>query len=133
MKKIINILLVSLIITVAGCNKNTTKEGHFQLKVKIDRDFVLLPVEERGREFRMKVAYPDKDEQEMIVLRLAQHQIDYWVKIDVKAYKGKEVILILNMLTNTPLASKTSNNLINSSSNTTDFPPHIISALNTDG
>lgn len=93
MKKIINILLVSLIITVAGCNKNTTKEGHFQLKVKIDRDFVLLPVEERGREFRMKVAYPDKDEQEMIVLRLAQHQIDYWVKIDVKAYKGKEVIL----------------------------------------
>jgi fructan beta-fructosidase len=93
MKKIINILLVSLIVTVAGCNKNTTKEGHFQLKVKIDRDFILLPVEERGREFRMKVTYPDKDEQEMIVLRLAQHQIDYWVKIDVKAHKGKEVIL----------------------------------------
>lgn len=93
MKKIINIVLLSLIITVTGCNKRVTKEDNFQLNFKIDSDYILLPVEDRGREFRMTIAYPDIDKQKLIVLRLAQNQIDYWVKIDVKTLKGKEIVL----------------------------------------
>ena len=37
-----------VVAILTGCNRCTTKDDSFQFKLKIDSDFVLLPVEERG-------------------------------------------------------------------------------------
>ncbi|HNX89324.1 MAG TPA: GH32 C-terminal domain-containing protein, partial [Paludibacteraceae bacterium] len=53
----------------------------------------LLPIQEKSPEVKVTVNYPDSISQSPYFIRLAQDSIDYWVKLDVKNFKGKTVSL----------------------------------------
>lgn len=93
MKIVRNLILSAVVALLASCSTLSDKNGMVEVSYAIENDYLLLPVEERGREFRMEVEYPGVEEREVIVVRLAQEKIDYWVKLDVKAYRGSTVKL----------------------------------------
>lgn len=93
MKIVRNLILSAVVALLASCSALSDKKGMLEVSYAIENDYLLLPVEERGREFRMEVEYPGVEEREVIVVRLAQEKIDYWVKLDVKAYRGSTVKL----------------------------------------
>ena len=54
---------------------------------------MLLPIQEKSPEVKVTVNYPDSISQSPYFIRLAQDSVDYWVKLDVKNFKGKTVSL----------------------------------------
>jgi fructan beta-fructosidase len=89
----LSILFTAMLYFLQGCSAAKQDALHAVVEYKITADYLLLPVEDNGQEFRMIVNYPKGKEQDVIVLRLAQTKIDYWVKLDVKDYIGKNIKL----------------------------------------
>ena len=93
MKNTIYPLLALLLIFSAGCK---TKDGNAKALRKdfnIEAVYLLLPIQEKSPEVKVTVNYPDSISQSPYFIRLAQDSIDYWVKLDVKNFKGKTVSL----------------------------------------
>jgi len=67
-------------------SKNSTVE------FKVQESYLLLPIEEKANEVKMTVDYGDQHSP-VYSVRLAKDKIDYWVKLDVKNYKGKTISL----------------------------------------
>ena len=91
MKNTIYPLLALLLIFSAGCK---TKDGNAKALRKdfnIEAAYFLLPIQDKSPEVKVTVTYPDGISQSPYFIRLAQDSIDYWVKLDVKNYKGKTV------------------------------------------
>jgi fructan beta-fructosidase len=94
MKKTFNFLLLFLLIINVGCHSQQESKNPKNPSVdyKIESSYLLLPIEEKANEVRMTVNFHD-NKTPAYYLRLAQNKIDYWVKLDVKNYKGKTVSL----------------------------------------
>lgn len=93
MKNTIYPLLALLLIFSAGCK---TKDGNAKALRKdfnIEAAYFLLPIQDKSPEVKVTVNYPDSISQSPYFIRLAQDSIDYWVKLDVKNFKGKTVSL----------------------------------------
>ena len=106
MKNTIYPLLALLLIFSAGCK---TKDGNAKALRKdfnIEAVYLLLPIQEKSPEVKVTVNYPDSISQSPYFIRLAQDSIDYWVKLDVKNFKGKTVSLEFEGLENNSFALK---------------------------
>jgi len=93
MKNTIYPLLVLLLIFSACCRTEGSKIKALKQDFNIESAYLLLPIQEKSPEVKVTVNYPDSISQSPYYIRLAQDSIDYWVKLDVKNYKGKTVSL----------------------------------------
>ena len=88
MKNTIYLLLALLFLFSAGCQTKNSKIKTLKKDLNIEAAYLLLPVQEKSPEVKVTVNYPDSISQSPYFIRLAQDSIDYWVKLDVKNYKG---------------------------------------------
>src|SRR3990170_3497676 len=66
-----------------------------EIEIVITKTYLNLPVSRKAELKTMKLLVNGTSEMEFTI-RLAKDVPDYWVFIDVTAYKGKRVILILD-------------------------------------
>ena len=94
MKKTIFSILVALISISLGCNsqKKSSSED-LTIGYQVDSSYILLPVEESAPEIKVKIVTPTQNDQSTFDVHLALNQIDYWVPLDVKKYKGQKLTL----------------------------------------
>lgn len=69
--------------------------GKFNLNISVRKSYILLPVQEDKSEATIIATYPDGKKSSKFWIRLAENKIDYWVKLDVKKYIGKEISLAI--------------------------------------
>jgi len=93
MRKYINILSLLSFLFLFGCNHNRNNHVVVTKKYEVNTSFILIPVQERAQEVKFSVAFPGASEEEHFWIRLAQEQIDYWVKLDVNKHKGRTVTI----------------------------------------
>ena len=93
MKNTIYPLLALLLIFSAGCKAKDSNIKALKKDFNIEAAYLLLPIQEKSPEVKVTVNYPDSISQSPYFIRLAQDSIDYWVKLDVKNFKGKTVSL----------------------------------------
>lgn len=93
MKNTIYPLIALLLIFFAGCKTKESNTKAIKQDFNIDAAYLLLPIQDKSPEVKVDVTYPDSISQSPYFIRLAQDSIDYWVKLDVKNYKGKTVSL----------------------------------------
>jgi fructan beta-fructosidase len=93
MKNTIYSLIALLLIFFAGCKTKESNTKAIKQDFNIDAAYLLLPIQDKSPEVKVDVTYPDSISQSPYFIRLAQDSIDYWVKLDVKNYKGKTVSL----------------------------------------
>ncbi len=96
MKKTQIFLILLLLIINFGCHsqqQNKSSKGSTVVDFKIEAQYLLIPIEETANEVKMKVDYHDNKNNPHYYLHLAQNKIDYWVKLDVKNFKGKTITL----------------------------------------
>jgi len=95
MKKIIVFLLAVSLLTNSGCNskRRMDDKGNPMLEFKVDKSYILLPVEEISPEVKMHVGLPGEVYQPTFNIHIAQHKPDYWVTFNVKKFQGKTVTL----------------------------------------
>ena len=91
MKNTIYPLLALLLIFSAGCKTKGSNTKAIKQDFNIEAAYLLLPIQDKSPEVKVTVTYPDGISQSPYFIRLAQDSIDYWVKLDVKNYKGKTV------------------------------------------
>jgi len=91
MKNTIYPLLALLLIFSAGCKTKGSNTKAIKQDFNIETAYLLLPIQDKSPEVKVTVTYPDGISQSPYFIRLAQDSIDYWVKLDVKNYKGKTV------------------------------------------
>lgn len=106
MRVLLSFIITTVLVLASSCTTIADKKELLDLSFKITNDYLLLPVEDRGAEFRMEVEYPGAEKREVIVVRLAQEKIDYWVKLDVKAYRGSTVKLHIEGISDKALGVK---------------------------
>lgn len=90
MKHPIYILLLILFF----CKQTKTIAGNIQnqkLVITVQKNYLLLPVQEDKSESVIITTYPDGKKSHKFWIRLAENKIDYWVKLDVKQYLGKNI------------------------------------------
>ena len=93
MKNTIYPLLALLLIFSAGCKTKGSNTKAIKQDFNIEAAYFLLPIQDKSPEVKVTVNYPDSISQSPYFIRLAQDSIDYWVKLDVKNFKGKTVSL----------------------------------------
>lgn len=93
MKNTIYPLLALLLIFSAGCKVKDSNIKALKKDFNIEAAYLLLPIQEKSPEVKVTVNYPDSISQSPYFIRLAQDSVDYWVKLDVKNYKGKTISL----------------------------------------
>nr|ADZ31185.1 invertase [uncultured bacterium] len=92
MKKSILLSLLILVMTLSACGNRQMNPGHY--KEKITSTYLLIPIQEEAKE--IKTAFTignNKETSKTFYIRLAENKIDYWVKYDVEAFRGKEIQL----------------------------------------
>ena len=55
--------------------------------------YLLIPVEDQATENKVQLSVDGTPIGEPMTIRIAQNKIDYWMPIDIEAYKGKKVTL----------------------------------------
>ncbi len=93
MKNTIYPLLALLLVFSAGCKTKESNTKAIKQDFNIEAAYLLLPIQDKSPEVKVTINYPDSISQSPYFIRLAQDSIDYWVKLDVKNYKGKTVSL----------------------------------------
>ena len=68
----------------------------YKIPLKITSNYLLLPIEDNGRESRIYLETDGEIVSPSYNIRVAQTQIDYWVPLNVGDYKGKTVTLNFN-------------------------------------
>lgn len=79
-------------IEMGNKDKSTFGTKHV-IREKIEKKYILLPIEDKAREYQLTIEHDGKSILEPIMVRLAEKQIDYWVPVDVEKYIGKELSL----------------------------------------
>jgi fructan beta-fructosidase len=103
MKK--NIILVFL-MAIALCSSAFAQQDGVQInclgtkntivKVDVNARYLLLPIEEQAPEAQINVLLCGNIDQQINV-RLAQSKTDYYVPFDLQKYKGKTIVMDINM------------------------------------
>ncbi len=95
MKKSVQSLLLLILIFSAACQspQKDKNQKTAQVSFKIEFSYLLIPIEENAADVKMTIDYIDSKTTEKFYVRLAQNKIDYWVKLDVKKYKGQQLSL----------------------------------------
>lgn len=66
---------------------------NYQLSFNADSKYLLLPIDDNAPELKIQLAVDDENISEPMNIRVAQTKIDYWVPINISAYKNKNVTL----------------------------------------
>lgn len=93
MKKTLQILVILLVVFGSGCHSQQNGNNKAKVDFKIKTSYLLIPIEENAADIKMIIQHADSKTSEAFYVRLAQNKIDYWVKLDVKKYKGQQLSL----------------------------------------
>lgn len=94
MKKTFFLYCIALAFLVACNAKQSEKDANsFEKTYTVKSTYLLLPIEDTAPEVKVTVKYPDGETSPMYWIRFAEKKIDYWVKLDLKEFKGKKVAL----------------------------------------
>jgi fructan beta-fructosidase len=99
--KNIFLIVISFFALFSCCEKNAKKSEQFSIKENVaidfstEQNFLLLPCEDRGEELQATIWVDDK-KINTYVIRIAQNSVDYWIPVDLSAWKNKKVSLKLN-------------------------------------
>ncbi|OJU39205.1 MAG: invertase, partial [Bacteroidales bacterium 45-6] len=74
-------------------NKKSIFMVDYELTFDANRRYLLLPIEDNGPESEVQLKVDGKNSGEPMHIRVAQTHTDYWIPIDISAYKGKKVAL----------------------------------------
>lgn len=67
-----------------------------ELTFKIDKKYLLIPIEDQGPELITYLKKGDKDLILPFTVRVAQSRTDYWIPIDVQQYKGDNISIVFD-------------------------------------
>ena len=94
MKKSIFSILIALLLINSSCISQKKSAGeNISVDYQIQSSYLLIPVEEKAPEVKIKVSAPNSTTAVPYDVRLALNQIDYWVPVDVKKWKGQKVTI----------------------------------------
>lgn len=87
--------MILLLVFGTACHSQQNDKNKKEAKVdfKITTSFLLIPIEENAADVKMIIQPADSKTSEAFQVRLAQNKIDYWVKLDVKNFKGQQLSL----------------------------------------
>ncbi len=88
------ISLFFLLLSLSACSKRQVDQNKDSASIKeeITNSYILIPIQDEANEVRTSFTVGnDKASTKALYIRLAVTKIDYWVKYDVKAFKGKEI------------------------------------------
>lgn len=92
-------LLLLPVICLTACRHDISvgkmKDGDRTVTVRANRNYLLLPVEEKAEEAKMEFMANGK-EINTFNIRLAQQQVDYWVPFDLQPYRNETVEIIVS-------------------------------------
>ena len=94
MKKFVIIMgMVLTAVTAAAMGKpQVLGKNHAMQRVQVDKNYLLLPVQEREDNATVRVLV-DNQQVQTLNVKLAVDQIDYFVPLDLKRYGGRNVLL----------------------------------------
>lgn len=93
MKETLQFLLILLLVFSTSCHSQQNDKNKATVEFNIETSYLLIPIEESAPDVKMNIHYSDNKNAEAFYVRLAKSKIDYWVKLDVKKYKGQRVSL----------------------------------------
>ncbi len=105
-----HILFLFIAIIFLGCSANNIQvqknnEGKTTINFKADKKYLLLPIEDTGKEYRVDINVNGKNINHYII-RLAEKKIDYWVPVDISAWKGEQIELLVEGLSDSAICLK---------------------------
>ncbi|HET9569921.1 MAG TPA: GH32 C-terminal domain-containing protein [Bacteroidales bacterium] len=84
--------LIVLVLSLTACQNRQVDQN--RIKEKITSSYLLIPIQEEAKEIKTSFTVGNnKETTKSFYIRLAENKIDYWVKYDVEAFKGKEIQL----------------------------------------
>ncbi len=87
--------------------KKESFNSNYTINKKVNKKYILLPIQDKAREYRLSIESDGKPIFEPIMVRLAEDDIDYWVPVNVERYKAKNLTFIFDyMLTNATAINK---------------------------
>jgi len=87
------IVILMLVVFIYSCRYSQQATKSVNKEYKIESSFLLFPVEDSAGEIKINITFPDTKEPGKYWIRLAQNKVDYWVKLNVGDYKGKNIQL----------------------------------------
>ena len=81
-----------------GCKPKSVILTDHKLSFVIEKDYLLLPIEDTATVSYMKVLVNGEAIAPDISVRLARKNVDYWVPLSVADYKGQKIELLFNQL-----------------------------------
>lgn len=92
MKQTVTFSLLLLVLSFIACTNRQVDQN--RIKEKITSSYLLIPIQEEAKEIKTSFTVGNnKETTKTFYIRLAENKIDYWVKYDVEAFKGKEIQL----------------------------------------
>lgn len=95
MKRVI--LYFALILLFIACDAKQDKirienpnENTISISFTTTKKYLLLPIEDTGREIRMDISV-NKQQVNFFIVRLAENKIDYWMPLDISEWQNKEI------------------------------------------
>ena len=76
--------------------QNKLADNLYMYTIEVQQKYLLLPIENEATEVKMQLLVENTPIGEPINIRIAQNQIDYWIPIEIEAYKGKKLTLSFN-------------------------------------
>lgn len=89
-------------IEMSNTPKSNIMVDH-RLSFKIDKKYLLVPIEDRGPESQIYLEQDGKAVSPLLSIRVAQTKIDYWVPINVEQYKGQDLTLLFAHVKNSDI------------------------------
>ena len=98
MKQKLFLLLSLALCLFSGCKMKPDVLNNHSLSFEIEKNYLLLPIEDTASVSHMKVLVDGEAVAPDISVRLARKNIDYWVPVPVADYKGQKIELLFNQL-----------------------------------
>ena len=88
--------LLALAVACEQPAQNKLADNLYMYTIEVQQKYLLLPIENEATEVKMQLLVENTPIGEPINIRIAQNQIDYWIPIEIEAYKGKKLTLSFN-------------------------------------
>ena len=88
--------LLALAVACEQPAQNKLANDSYMYTIEVQQKYLLLPIENEATEVKMQLLVENTPIGEPINIRIAQNQIDYWIPIEIEAYKGKKLTLSFN-------------------------------------
>lgn len=88
--------LLALAVACEQPAQNKLADDSYTHTIEVQQKYLLLPIENEATEVKMQLLVENTPIGEPINIRIAQNQIDYWIPIEIEAYKGKKLTLSFN-------------------------------------